>query len=73
MGRLKGNKCCPRCGSDDVLLQDMLSNNVSVYVCLECDKEFETGGHQKKHYDDHRSIQLDDDQENPPDYDEDNW
>ncbi len=73
MGRLKHNKCCPRCGSDDVLLQDMLGNNIAVYVCLECDKEFEIGGHLKKQFEDHRSLQIDDDQDNTPDYDEENW
>jgi DNA-directed RNA polymerase subunit RPC12/RpoP len=51
----------------------MLGNNIAVYVCLECDKEFEIGGHLKKQFEDHRSVQIDDDQDNTPDYDEENW
>ncbi|UCG63213.1 MAG: hypothetical protein JSV52_08010 [Candidatus Zixiibacteriota bacterium] len=42
----KGHKC-PKCGSRDVLLQDTLEHNVNVYVCLDCDHEFSSGG--KRH------------------------
>lgn len=76
MGRIKNNKCCPRCGSDDVLLQDMLSNSIALYICLDCDKEFETGGHLKKQFEDHRSGMNDDEYDFPledSDENEESW
>lgn len=49
----KGQEC-PRCGSRDVLLQDTQGPNVSIYVCLDCDHEFQTGSSESKRRDERR-------------------
>lgn len=50
----KGQRC-PRCGSRDVLIQDTLERNVTVYVCLDCDHEFSTDGKRREdHREEHR-------------------
>ncbi len=45
MGR---SRKCPRCGSKDVLLQDTYDNGVRLYVCSDCDYEFDVGGSRRK-------------------------
>ncbi|MFH1374754.1 MAG: hypothetical protein ABII79_13265 [bacterium] len=44
MGRSKKNRKCPRCNSSDVLLQDSFEEGIDLYVCADCDHEFEVGG-----------------------------
>ncbi len=44
MGRVKKSKQCPRCSSKDVLLQDSFDDGTALYVCADCDHEFEVGG-----------------------------
>jgi DNA-directed RNA polymerase subunit RPC12/RpoP len=52
MKRLGHNKGCPRCGSRDI---QILDSAASVYVCLDCDHEFETGPRVNKPRDKSRS------------------
>jgi len=49
----KGQRC-PRCGSKDVLLQDAREKNIGVYVCLDCDHEFQTGSGGSKRREENR-------------------
>ncbi len=44
MGRAKKSRKCPRCNSSDVLLQDSFDDGIELYVCADCDHEFEVGG-----------------------------
>jgi DNA-directed RNA polymerase subunit RPC12/RpoP len=39
----KRPKRCPVCGSRDVLLQDTFDDGIDLYVCADCDHEFEVG------------------------------
>ncbi len=59
MGRSKKTRQCPRCASKDVLLQDSFEGGISLYVCTDCDHEFEVGGPRSKRYG--RDSDLDDD------------
>jgi len=59
MGRPKKNRKCPRCASSDVLLQDSFDGGVDLYVCADCDHEFEVGGSITKHRD--SDVDFDDD------------
>ncbi len=47
MKRSKKSPQCPRCSSKDVLLEDSY-DGVDIYVCSECDHEFEVGGSTSK-------------------------
>jgi uncharacterized metal-binding protein (TIGR02443 family) len=49
MGRFTKTRKCPRCGSKDVLLQDSFENGVNLFVCVDCDHEFEIGGYRGRH------------------------
>ena len=44
MGRSKKARQCPRCASKDVILQDSFDDGYDLYVCADCDFEFEVGG-----------------------------
>ena len=44
MARAKKNRKCPRCNSGDLLLQDSFEDGIDLYVCADCDHEFEVGG-----------------------------
>ena len=44
MGRSKKVRKCPRCGGKDLLLQDTFNDGTNLYVCADCDYEFEIGG-----------------------------
>ena len=44
MRRPSRTRRCPRCGSMDVLLQDTNDSGVSLYICTDCDHDFEVGG-----------------------------
>jgi transposase-like protein len=48
MGRSKKSRRCPRCGSKDVLLQDSFTDGAELYLCTNCDHEFEAGGYRAK-------------------------
>ncbi|MFH1699465.1 MAG: hypothetical protein ABIE07_02665 [Candidatus Zixiibacteriota bacterium] len=48
MGRSKKSRQCPRCASKDVILQDTYVDGVNLYVCADCDYEFEVGGYRSK-------------------------
>lgn len=43
MGRSKKSRKCPRCASKDVILQDSFDDGFDLYVCADCDFEFEVG------------------------------
>lgn len=45
MGRSKRARKCPRCGSKNVLLMDSFDDGVYLYLCADCDHEFEVGGY----------------------------
>jgi len=49
----KGQRC-PRCGSRDVLGQDTGERYLSLFVCLDCDHEFQTGAGENKRRDENR-------------------
>ena len=49
MGRAKKGRRCPRCGSRDVILQDSFDEGIDLYVCADCDHDFEVGGSISKH------------------------
>jgi DNA-directed RNA polymerase subunit RPC12/RpoP len=49
MGRAKKARRCPRCGSKDVILQDSFDEGIDLYVCADCDHDFEVGGSISKH------------------------
>lgn len=51
MGRSKKSKQCPLCGGKDVLLQDTFDDGVRLYVCADCDYEFEVGHSRSKRRD----------------------
>lgn len=59
MGRSKKSRKCPRCGSKDVILQDTFDDGVSLYICADCDHDFEVGGAGRKNRDD--DFDFDDD------------
>ncbi|MFZ5979652.1 MAG: hypothetical protein ACOYVF_03385 [Candidatus Zixiibacteriota bacterium] len=63
MGRSKKARRCPRCGSKDVLLQDSFSDGVDLYVCADCDHDFEVGGSHGKQRDDDFDVDEASDQE----------
>ena len=44
MGRSKKTIKCPRCASKDVLFNDSFEEGIELYVCADCDYEFEVGG-----------------------------
>lgn len=70
MGRSKKGSVCPRCGSTEVILQDSTDDGVDVYVCVECDREFEVGAPTEIDLDD----DLDDrDDPRGSDQDDDDW
>lgn len=50
MGRSKKTRKCPRCASKDVLLQDSFEDGINLYVCTDCDYEFEVGGSRSKRH-----------------------
>lgn len=41
MKRSKKSRRCPRCSSRDVLIQDTYEDGIVLYVCADCDHEFE--------------------------------
>ena len=52
MKKQRTTRKCPRCGSKDVLLQHTYDDGVCLYVCSDCDYDFETGGsHRRKDQD----------------------
>jgi DNA-directed RNA polymerase subunit RPC12/RpoP len=55
MKHLGHNKNCPRCGSRDIGILDSADNTAGVYVCLDCDHEFEPGPRVNKPRDKSRS------------------
>ncbi len=59
MGRSKKTRRCPRCGSTDVLRQDSFDDGVDLYVCTDCDHEFEVGAHNARRR--HGDYESDDD------------
>lgn len=44
MGRSKRNRKCPRCGSKNILFQDRFDDGAELYVCADCNHEFEVRG-----------------------------
>jgi DNA-directed RNA polymerase subunit RPC12/RpoP len=50
MGKSKNPRKCPRCGSRDILLQDSFDGGFDLYVCSDCDHEFEVGEGLKKNH-----------------------
>jgi transposase-like protein len=48
MGRSKKSRQCPRCASKDVILQDTYVDGVTLYVCADCDYEYEVGGYSSR-------------------------
>lgn len=44
MGRSKRNRKCPRCSSKNILFQDRFDDGAELYVCADCDHEFEIRG-----------------------------
>jgi transposase-like protein len=46
--RSKKTRKCPRCASKEVLFQDTFENGTDLYVCADCDFEFEVGGSRSK-------------------------
>ena len=69
MSRSKKARKCPRCSSRDILLQDSLDDGTDVYVCADCDLEFEIRGYASKRQDDayEPDVELD------PDMAEEGW
>ncbi|MFH1700643.1 MAG: hypothetical protein ABIE07_08660 [Candidatus Zixiibacteriota bacterium] len=51
MGRSKHSRQCPRCASKDVILQDSYEDGIDLFICADCDHEFEVGGYHSKKYD----------------------
>lgn len=49
MGRSKKTRKCPRCSSRDVLLQDSFDDGIDLYICADCDHEFEVRGSRLRH------------------------
>lgn len=49
----KGQRC-PRCGSRDVLWQDTGERHIGLYVCLDCDHEFQKGANENRRRDEQR-------------------
>jgi DNA-directed RNA polymerase subunit RPC12/RpoP len=48
MGRARKSRRCPLCGSRDILLQDAFDYGVDLYMCANCDHEFEVGRSRSK-------------------------
>ena len=44
MGRSKKSRKCPRCAGTDISLAYKLDDGTNVYVCSDCDFEFEIAG-----------------------------
>ncbi len=47
---------CPRCNSTDVLLQDSFEDGIDLYICADCDHEFEVGGSRPKRRDEDHDL-----------------
>jgi transposase-like protein len=69
MGRSKKARQCPRCASKDVILQDSFDDGYDLYVCADCDFEFEVGGSGSKRSQDYE--EFDDDLD--PETSEEEW
>ena len=41
MNAQKKGRSCPRCGGTDLQLQEEIAPGVLLYVCVDCDHEFE--------------------------------
>ena len=50
MERSKNLRKCPRCGSKDVFLEDSYDDGVNLYICNDCNHEFEVSGFRAKSY-----------------------
>ena len=48
MGKSHKTRKCPRCGSRDVLLQHIYDDGVNLYICSDCDHDFEVGGSHRR-------------------------
>ena len=60
MGRSRKPPKCPRCGSSDVLLQDICRDGLILYTCADCDHDFEVGGSHRRHNHSHTRREIDD-------------
>lgn len=69
MGRSKKSRQCPRCASKDVILQDSFDDGCDLYVCADCDFEFEVGGSGSKRVPDDGYVSDDFD----PEISEEEW
>jgi DNA-directed RNA polymerase subunit RPC12/RpoP len=47
----KKNRRCPRCASKNVLLEESFDDGADLYVCVNCDHEFEIYGPRAKQQD----------------------
>jgi len=69
MGRSKKSRKCPRCASRDVILQDSFDDGFDLYVCADCDFEFEVGGSGSKRVTEEEYVEDDFD----PEISEEEW
>ena len=63
MRRQRTNRQCPRCGSKDIVLQDSYSDGVNLYICSDCDHDFEVGGSHRKNGSNRRERYAEPDEE----------
>jgi DNA-directed RNA polymerase subunit M/transcription elongation factor TFIIS len=63
MSAQKKGRSCPRCGGTDIQLQEEIAPGVLLYVCVDCDHEFEVKNRSKVT----RDVQVEnrDEWENP--------
>jgi transposase-like protein len=73
MKRFKKSRKCPRCSSGNVLLQDSSNDGVDLYVCFDCNYEFEIEGYNPKHQAEDFDYDLDDDDDNDLENSEEEW
>lgn len=73
MKRSKKSRKCPRCSSGNVLLQDSSNDGVDLYVCFDCNYEFEIDGYNPKHQDDEDDYGYDLDDDSDLDSAEEEW
>lgn len=64
MKRSKKSRKCPRCAGKEIMLQDSFDDGVDLYVCLDCDYEFEFSGSNSKHRNDYYDYEDEDDYKN---------
>lgn len=56
MGHLKKIRKCPRCKSKNITLQESYGGGIDVYVCDDCEHEFEIGWSKTKHRNDDKEF-----------------